>query len=218
MLRKENDLDEDDYVSFIKRHLYFTNVIKIFNFSQRIQQLYRPPMNSEHMEDLSSYSQNRNLTSTGTGTTTAETQFEDPPPKYTPPPSYTTATGARIAKLLRQSIRRSVRRILGGPESSETASIPSIPIPPVLPPDYATVLVEMNQISDVVPSSGQEHNRLSSLTAAQVANLLRSSIRRSNQVNSGESSVNLVEGAESINRSVDENLDQVKQNNLSSVI
>lgn len=175
-------------------------------------------MNSEHMEDLSSYSQNRNLTSTGTGTTTAETQFEDPPPKYTPPPSYTTATGARIAKLLRQSIRRSVRRILGGAESSETASIPSIPIPPVLPPDYATVLVEMNQISDVLPSSGQEHNRLSSLTAAQVANLLRSSIRRSNQVNSGESSVNLVEGAESINRSVDENLDQVKQNNLSSVI
>lgn len=176
-------------------------------------------MNSEHMEDLSSYSQNRNLTSTAT--TTAETQFEDPPPKYTPPPSYTTATGARIAKLLRQSIRRSVRRILGG-ESSETPSIPSIPspIPPVLPPDYATVLVEMNQISDsvVLPSSGQEHNRLSSLTAAQVANLLRSSIRRSHQVNSGESSVNLVEGAESINRSVDENLDQVKQNNLSSVI
>lgn len=35
---------------------------------------------------------------------------DDAPPKYTPPPSYTTATGARIAKMLRQSIRRSVRR------------------------------------------------------------------------------------------------------------
>lgn len=35
---------------------------------------------------------------------------EDAPPKYTPPPSYTTATGARIAKMLRNSIRRSVRR------------------------------------------------------------------------------------------------------------
>lgn len=34
----------------------------------------------------------------------------DAPPKYTPPPSYTTATGARIAKMLRNSIRRSVRR------------------------------------------------------------------------------------------------------------
>ncbi|KFB49808.1 hypothetical protein ZHAS_00017827 [Anopheles sinensis] len=38
---------------------------------------------------------------------------EDAPPKYTPPPSYTTATGARIAKMLRNSIRRSVRRIMG---------------------------------------------------------------------------------------------------------
>ena len=35
---------------------------------------------------------------------------EDEPPKYTPPPSYTTATGARLAKLFRQSIRHSVRR------------------------------------------------------------------------------------------------------------
>lgn len=36
--------------------------------------------------------------------------LDDAPPKYTPPPSYTTATGARIAKMLRNSIRRSVRR------------------------------------------------------------------------------------------------------------
>lgn len=36
----------------------------------------------------------------------------DSPPKYTPPPSYTTATGARIVKMLRNTIRRSVRRYL----------------------------------------------------------------------------------------------------------
>lgn len=36
--------------------------------------------------------------------------LDDAPPKYTPPPSYATASGARIAKLLRNSIRRSVRR------------------------------------------------------------------------------------------------------------
>lgn len=36
--------------------------------------------------------------------------IDDAPPKYTPPPSYTTATGARIAKMLRNSIRRSMRR------------------------------------------------------------------------------------------------------------
>lgn len=35
---------------------------------------------------------------------------DDAPPKYTPPPSYTTATGACLAKILRQSVRRSVRR------------------------------------------------------------------------------------------------------------
>lgn len=35
---------------------------------------------------------------------------DDAPPKYTPPPSYTTATGAYLAKILRQSLRRSVRR------------------------------------------------------------------------------------------------------------
>lgn len=76
---------------------------------------------------------------------------EDPPPKYTPPPSYTTATGARLAKFLRQSIRRSVRRIasvLGESSSSrhratiEQAQVQTqIQIPP---PDYNAVLVEMN--------------------------------------------------------------------------
>jgi len=74
---------------------------------------------------------------------TTEIPFEDPPPKYTPPPSYTTATGARIAKMLRQSFRRSVRRIanvLG--ESSAPRQRPALQPPP---PDYATVLVEMNQ-------------------------------------------------------------------------
>lgn len=77
---------------------------------------------------------------------TTEIPFEDPPPKYTPPPSYTTATGARIAKILRQSFRRSVRRlanVLG--EGSASRQRPALPPPPPPPPDYATVLVEMNQ-------------------------------------------------------------------------
>ncbi|XP_037820576.1 uncharacterized protein LOC119609715 isoform X2 [Lucilia sericata] len=49
---------------------------------------------------------------------------DDAPPKYTPPPSYTTATGARLAKILRQSLRRSVRRILGESERPR----PTLPI------------------------------------------------------------------------------------------
>ncbi|KAL9703488.1 hypothetical protein quinque_007006 [Culex quinquefasciatus] len=48
---------------------------------------------------------------------------DDAPPKYTPPPSYTTATGARIAKMLRNSIRRSVRRIMGEPSGNHYSSI-----------------------------------------------------------------------------------------------
>ncbi|XP_014488477.1 PREDICTED: uncharacterized protein LOC106751810 isoform X2 [Dinoponera quadriceps] len=117
----------------------------------RIQLLYRPPLEPEDARDAH--------TQLDTGTslhgngilpaaTTTEIPFEDPPPKYTPPPSYTTATGARIAKMLRQSFRRSVRRIanvLGETSSVVTAARRPALQPP--PPDYATVLVEMNQQS-----------------------------------------------------------------------
>ncbi|XP_029672621.1 uncharacterized protein LOC115241154 isoform X2 [Formica exsecta] len=116
----------------------------------RIQLLYRPPLEPEDPRDAQTQIGN----DTGTGSlhgngilaaATTEIPFEDPPPKYTPPPSYTTATGARIAKMLRQSFRRSVRRIanvLG--ESSAPRQRPALQQPPP-PPDYATVLVEMNQ-------------------------------------------------------------------------
>ena len=60
----------------------------------------------------------------------------DPPPKYTPPLSYSTATGARIARMLRQSFRRSVRRLAGagaGQGAGSKAAAPS---------DYAHVIIE----------------------------------------------------------------------------
>ncbi|XP_043803656.1 sodium-dependent transporter bedraggled isoform X1 [Apis laboriosa] len=199
----------------------------------RIQLLYRPSLESDDPRDTQTHIGNDINTSIHGNAivhATAEIPFEDPPPKYTPPPSYTTATGARIAKMLRQSFRRSVRRIvnvLG--ESSTPRQRPALQPPP---PDYATVLVEMNQNrqtqdvtihitetgnentnsnirnndterhrpntdrtmaisaienSDVV---GRSHSILetprsclissssSNLTAVDVANLLRSSIRR----------------------------------------
>lgn len=109
--------------------------------------LYRPPLEPEDPRDAQTQVGNDTGTSLhGNGilpAATTEIPFEDPPPKYTPPPSYTTATGARIAKMLRQSFRRSVRRIanvLG--ESSAPRQRPALQPPP---PDYATVLVEMNQ-------------------------------------------------------------------------
>lgn len=37
--------------------------------------------------------------------------IEDSPPKYTPPPSYSTATGERMMRFLRRSFRKSIRSI-----------------------------------------------------------------------------------------------------------
>lgn len=90
------------------------------------------------------------LNGNGLVSSTTELPFEDPPPKYTPPPSYTTATGARIAKMLRQSFRRSVRRIANvlGEGGSGPRQRPALQQQPP-PPDYATVLVEMNQSSQI---------------------------------------------------------------------
>nr|CAH7720223.1 unnamed protein product [Callosobruchus chinensis] len=114
---------------------------------ERVQLLYRPPI-GEHMADppISAIRTNTGSAPSNGGTAPAE----DPPPKYTPPPSYTTATGVRLAKLLRQSIRRSVRRIaagvLGEPGSSRQRSTlrNQDEFQPTPPPDYNAVLVEMN--------------------------------------------------------------------------
>lgn len=134
-----------------------------------------------------------NLNNTDASRGSTVTTVEDPPPKYTPPPSYTTATGARIAKFLRQSIRRSVRRlanVLGESSSARSGDGGASNQPP--PPDYNAVLVEMNQTSlneIVVPEARiSTLERLRSiqpvpgsptLTAAEVASILRSSFRRS---------------------------------------
>lgn len=135
---------------------------------------------------------------------TANSQSEDPPPKYTPPPSYTTATGARLAKFLRQSIRRSMRRIanvLGEGSSAGTSrsrpSVQNVTQPP--PPDYNAVFVEMNvttenaDVTDAPPrlSTLERLRNLQSspnaLTAAEVASILRSSFRRSRVRSPGNS-------------------------------
>ncbi|XP_060848994.1 sodium-dependent transporter bedraggled isoform X1 [Rhopalosiphum padi] len=71
----------------------------------RIQMLYRPVIETRRPPETGE------ATSEAGVNGSAAVQIEDPPPKYTPPPSYSTATGARIAKMLRQSIRRSVRRL-----------------------------------------------------------------------------------------------------------
>ncbi|XP_062136576.1 sodium-dependent transporter bedraggled isoform X2 [Drosophila sulfurigaster albostrigata] len=112
---------------------------------ERIQLLYRPQEEGSAPRRPSarqrSAQERRNATSQQQESGHQQAQ-NDAPPKYTPPPSYTTATGARLAKLLRQSIRRSVRRVLGD-SSSRTRPILSLDAEspsPVAPPDYLTIL------------------------------------------------------------------------------
>lgn len=100
--------------------LNIVNYISSFFFTfQRIQLLYRPSEDilegRTRISDLSNLNaSNRNAQNSDNQTRNADLnarqRTDDAPPKYTPPPSYTTATGARLAKILRQSIRRSVRR------------------------------------------------------------------------------------------------------------
>jgi hypothetical protein len=70
---------------------------------QRIQLLYRPSMTHQDTTESPNSPINSATSVPAVTTATATTPtpeatvsaFEDPPPKYTPPPSYTTATGAR---------------------------------------------------------------------------------------------------------------------------
>ncbi|XP_050296620.1 sodium-dependent transporter bedraggled isoform X2 [Anthonomus grandis grandis] len=167
------------FVAVIQSYRYLNNGPS--DILDRIQLLYRPPI-GEHMEP----------------TPTATTEQNpapppDPPPKYTPPPSYTTATGAGLIKILRQSIRRSTRRIahLLGERNLQSTSRQRPPLQNVTeppPPDYSSVSIEMNAASSTTstPTRVSTLERLRSLqsspnalTAADVASILRSSFRRS---------------------------------------
>ncbi|GAB0089498.1 uncharacterized protein DMENIID0001_040520 [Sergentomyia squamirostris] len=159
----------------------------------RIQLLYRPEVDSAGRVRTYPRPESQRPPASPPAVTTITLEShqsvqDDAPPKYTPPPSYTTATGARIAKLLRQSIRRSVRRFLGESSSNRrnTEASPSRP-----PPDYSTVIVDpsgetgemgprvlynshTNRRSEPTPTPVTSQR----LTAQDVAQLLRP--RRSN--------------------------------------
>ncbi|CAG0916375.1 unnamed protein product [Notodromas monacha] len=88
----------------------------------RIKALYRPPLTFNH--GRSRTSRYRQQASAGNLQVELDQQSDhadedadevpganDPPPLYTPPPSYSTATGAMVAKFLRASFRRSVRQV-----------------------------------------------------------------------------------------------------------
>ncbi|CAH0384145.1 unnamed protein product [Bemisia tabaci] len=221
---------------------------------ERIQLLYRPRIDLQHnIHDMAAQGNSENSGGHGGGI-----PVEDPPPKYTPPPSYSTATGARIAKLLRQSLRRSVRGIrnirsaLGTPtqtrDTYDVANPPASPRGPP-PPNYAAVLVEINQSQGngnsnrtqiTIPRRESEVNEVirrphlpsdasaqggGTMTASDVANILRSSLRRqvlrSNSMSSQVSSSveHLVRNAVPINQdSLVFNNENIKNNSTQSPI
>ncbi|XP_073811591.1 sodium-dependent transporter bedraggled isoform X2 [Musca autumnalis] len=128
-----------DRIQMLYRPLEGTSATRLVNINQRdnLETRYRPGRNSSSAENGIS-----NL-------------HDDAPPKYTPPPSYTTATGARFAKILRQSIRRSVRRLLG--DAGRTRPNLSIQIEQndenaSFPPDYSSVLSNPSGTNEGAPS------------------------------------------------------------------
>lgn len=116
---------------------------------QRLEMLYRPSYSRQGLATVTRQARASEVvltnftptsgpaSSSGGGQSAASS---DPPPKYTPPPSYSTATGARIARMLRQSFRRSVRRLQGatGGGQGEARSGAKTSAPP----DYAHVIIE----------------------------------------------------------------------------
>lgn len=96
---------------------------------------------------------------------------QDAPPKYSPPPSYSKVVGLRVAKALRNSIRRSVRRFRRNDSSEPRAeTIESNAIP---------------TISSAVPDSSQmfaQNLRLNSQTVNRNINeFIRSTIHGSDR-------------------------------------
>lgn len=112
------------------------------NFSfphlQRIELLFRPPMESSdptisHLPIRRLCQQTANLAQPVIVPLSPQDSIEvnnDAPPKYSPPPSYSRAVGLRVAKALRNSIRRSVRRFRRNDEAPRVetveANIPTI--------------------------------------------------------------------------------------------
>lgn len=132
----------------------------------------------------------------------------DAPPKYSPPPSYSQAVGLRVAKALRNSIRRSVRRFRRNDEprvesvESNSQNIPSI--------------------SSSMPDSSQpfaQSLRLNSQTVNRNINeFIRSTIQGTNR--NSQSTDNLMLSDLSLNADVEgrDNQNTNRDNNVGNLI
>ena len=121
---------------------------------QRLEMLYRPSYQRQGLSTVTRAQRSSEviLTNFTNNSLTGNTlpPASDPPPKYTPPPSYSTARGARIARMLRQSFRRSVRRLQGAAGDTRSKGPP--------PPDYVNVVIETARYSAPNNGASTSHN------------------------------------------------------------
>lgn len=138
----------------------------------RIQNLYRPPVGGEEH-------------SSGPPAPAPAPAPPDPPPKYTPPPSYSTATGARLLHTLRRSFR-TLRRITSRPEQqTDDASQMPITLSEAVervgnqthPPDYSGVCGTPS--IDITDETDSRVTRPRSSTSRNSLSLTRDYLRRS---------------------------------------
>ncbi|XP_045499364.1 sodium-dependent transporter bedraggled isoform X2 [Colias croceus] len=152
---------------------------------ERFQNLYRPRMGAAHESPPPG---------PAVPPAVPARQPPDPPPKYTPPPSYSTATGARLLNTLRRSFR-TLRRITSQrvDQSEETAQLPitlseSVDRQPEMqPPEYSgTFAAPSITITDETDS----HRPTSSHSLTLTRDFLRRSfVRKSDSAKSIRSSL-----------------------------
>lgn len=181
---------------FFKDFFSETLPIIISLYPQRFQLLYRPPLDSANNVQTSTVNRQLNnqrppVNPRGIPSRPANVQptYNDDPPKYTaltPPPSYTTAT---FVKMLRNSIRRSVRRLRPNNPASENPATNDEPSNPE--PDYdgaeqqtsRSILRSFQNVGNAIRSSMRRHRN-----TVSVDNLVFSEVLPSNTTMSNENS------------------------------
>jgi hypothetical protein len=119
----------------------------------------------------------------------------DEPPKYSPPPSYSRAVGLRVAKALRNSIRRSVRRFRGNYE------------PRIETVEANSNAQNISTISSSVPDTSQALSlRINSQTLSRNINeFLRSTIHGTNRNSQSNDNLMLSDMSLSVGQSDNQN-------------
>ena len=182
-----------------------------FLICQRIELLFRPPLEDHdsspnHLPIRRLCQQNLNqsqpVVMTLPRTNTLEVN-NDAPPKYSPPPSYSRAVGLRVAKALRNSIRRSVRRFRRNdePRIESVENAQNVPSISSTVPDSSQTLAQSlrinsqtvnRNISEFVRSTIQGTNRNSQSTDNLMLSEMSLNIERRHNQNTSNAIGNLI--------------------------